>query len=85
MVMPSVGVKWEMTDKWKRFLADEIESCVQPEHKPLLLSYTQGIEEAFFTVRKQLGYQADVVEIISDFAGNFAVHLNSQKTYETTW
>jgi hypothetical protein len=85
MVMPSVGVKWEMTDKWKRFLADEIKSRVQPEHKPLLLSYTQGIEEAFFTARKQLGYQADVVEIISDFAGNLAVHLNSQKTYETTW
>ncbi|MBW4624712.1 MAG: hypothetical protein KME49_04160 [Brasilonema octagenarum HA4186-MV1] len=77
MVMPSVGVKWEMTDKWKRFLVDEIESRVQLEHKPLLLHYTQGMEEAFFAARKQLGYQGDVVEVISDFAGNLAVHLNS--------
>ncbi|NMG21255.1 hypothetical protein [Brasilonema bromeliae] len=85
MVMPSVGVKWEMTDKWKRFLADEIESRVQLEHKPLLLHYTQGMEEAFFAARKQLGYQGDVVEVISEFAGNLAVHLNSENAYETMW
>ncbi len=42
MVMSSVGVEWEMTDQWKRLLVDEIESRVQPEHKPLLLNYTQS-------------------------------------------
>jgi hypothetical protein len=55
MVMPIVEVKWEMIDKWKQLLIDEIESYVQPEQKHLLLNYTQGMEQAFFEARKRLG------------------------------
>ncbi len=66
MVMPSVGVSWEMTHQWLRLLVDEIESRVPPEHKLLLLSYTQPLEEAFFVARKRLGHQNDMIEIPSD-------------------
>ncbi|MGI8499536.1 MAG: hypothetical protein ACR2LR_00120 [Hassallia sp.] len=77
MVMPSVGVKWEMIDKWKRLLVDEIESCVQFEHKLLLLNYTQGMEQAFFEARKRLGGQGQMIKIPSDLRENLAFHLNS--------
>ncbi|MDF5733766.1 MAG: hypothetical protein PUP92_38790 [Rhizonema sp. PD38] len=63
MVMPSVGVEWRMIDQWKRLLADEIESCVSPEHKPLLLNYTRSMEEEFFAARKSLGNLGDTIEI----------------------
>jgi hypothetical protein len=68
MVMPSVGVAWEMIDKWKRILVNEIESRVQLEHQPLLLNYTQGMEELFFQERKRLGYQDDITKISSNLA-----------------
>ncbi|KYC43054.1 hypothetical protein WA1_13210 [Scytonema hofmannii PCC 7110] len=61
MVMPSVGVEWEMTNQWKRQLVDEIENRVQPEQKPLLLNYTQGMESAFFAARQRLGHPSDIV------------------------
>jgi len=76
MVMPSVGVKWEMIDKWKRLLVDEIENCVQFEHKLLLLNYTQGMEQAFFEARKRLGDQGEMIKIPSDLQEKLAFHLN---------
>ncbi|NMG10836.1 hypothetical protein [Brasilonema sp. UFV-L1] len=85
MVMQSVGVKWEMTNKWKQLLADEIENRLQPEHKPLLLNYTQSMEEAFFAARKRLGCQVDIVEISSEYKENLTVHLSSQDSYNTVW
>ncbi|MDF5719957.1 MAG: hypothetical protein PUP91_05610 [Rhizonema sp. PD37] len=63
MVMPSVGVEWRMIDQWKRLLADEIESRVTPEQKPLLLNYTRSMEEEFFAARKSLGNFGDTIEI----------------------
>ncbi|NJM71111.1 MAG: hypothetical protein HC862_13250 [Scytonema sp. RU_4_4] len=81
MVMPNVGVKWEMTDKWKRELVNEIESRVQPEHKLLLQSYIQGMEQAFLAVRKHLGYQDDIIEVLSDLGQNLTVHAHSQNPY----
>ncbi|MGH8002722.1 MAG: hypothetical protein ACREPR_25630 [Brasilonema sp.] len=75
MVMPSVGVKWEITEKWKRLLVDEIESRVQPEHKFLLQNYTQDLEQAFFAVRKHLDHQGDIVEVLSDLGENLTVHI----------
>lgn len=77
MVMPSVGVKWEMIEKWKRLLVDEIESCVQLEQKELLLNYTQGMEQAFFEARKRLGDQGQMIKIPSDPRENLTFHLNS--------
>lgn len=77
MVMPSVGVKWEMIDKWKRLLVDEIESCVQFEHKLFLLNYTQGMEQAFFEARKRLGDQGEIIKMPSDLRENLAFHFNS--------
>ena len=77
MVMPSVGVKWGIIDKWKRLLVDEIESRVQFEHKLLLLNYTQGMEQAFFEARKRLGDQGEMIKIPSDLRENLAFHLNS--------
>jgi hypothetical protein len=77
MVMPSVGVKWEMIDKWKRLLVDEIESCVQPEQKLLLLNYTQAMEQAFFEARKRLGHQGEMIKIPSEFGENLIFHLSS--------
>jgi hypothetical protein len=82
MVMPTVGVQWEMTDKGKRLLIDEIESRLQPEKKSLLLNYVQGIEEAFFLERKRLGYQGNMIEIPSDLGENLALHSNSQNNYD---
>lgn len=78
MVMPSVGVEWKMIDKWKRLLTHEIESRVTPEHKPLLLSYTQGMEEEFFAARKSLGHLGDIIEMPSDLKQNPISHLNSK-------
>ncbi|MDF5718473.1 MAG: hypothetical protein PUP93_32565 [Rhizonema sp. NSF051] len=63
MVMPSVGVEWRMIDQWKRLLADEIESRVSPEHKPLLLNYTRSMEEEFFAARKSLGNLGGTIEM----------------------
>lgn len=80
MVLPSVGVEWEMTDKWKRLLTDEIISRVQPEHKPLLLNYTQGMEQAFFDARKRLGHQGEMIEIPSN-EENLTFHVNHKTVY----
>ncbi len=52
-----------MIDQWKRLLADEIESRVSPEHKPLLLNYTRSMEEEFFAARKSLGNLGDTIEM----------------------
>jgi hypothetical protein len=68
MVMPSVGVAWEMIDKWRSVLVDEIESRVHLEHQPLLLNYTQGMEQAFFEERKRLGHQDGMITIPSNLA-----------------
>ncbi|KYC38488.1 hypothetical protein WA1_35450 [Scytonema hofmannii PCC 7110] len=81
MVMPSVGVKWEMTNQWKRQLVDEIESRVPPEQKPLLLNYTQGMESAFFAARQRLGHPGDIIEIPSEFGDNLIIHINSQSSF----
>jgi hypothetical protein len=76
MVMPSVGVKWEMIDKWKRLLVDEIESSVHLEHKLLLLNYTQGMEQAFFEARKRLGDQGQMIKIPPEPQENLSFHVN---------
>ncbi|MUG98455.1 hypothetical protein F7734_41635 [Scytonema sp. UIC 10036] len=81
MVMPNVGVEWEMTNKWKRQLVDEIESRVQPEQKPLLLNYTQGMESAFFAARQRLGHPGDIIEVPSGFGDNLIIHVNSQNPF----
>ncbi|MCV3215891.1 hypothetical protein OGM63_20665 [Plectonema radiosum NIES-515] len=77
MVMPSVGVKWEMIDKWKRLLIDEIESCVKLEHKLLLLDYTQGMEQAFFEARRRLGDRGEMIKIPSELGENLTFNFNS--------
>ncbi len=77
MVMPSVGVKWEMIDKWKQLLIDQIESYVQPEKRHLLLNYTQGMEEAFFEARKRLEDSGEMVKIPSDIRENLTFDLIS--------
>jgi hypothetical protein len=77
MVMPSVGVKWEMIDKWKRVLIDEIENYLYPEEKNLLLNYTQGMEQAFFEARRRLGDSGEMIKIPSDLGQNLTFHFNS--------
>ncbi|MBD2607751.1 hypothetical protein H6G81_25285 [Scytonema hofmannii FACHB-248] len=76
MVMPTVGVKWEMIDKWKQLLIDEIESYVQPEEKHLLLNYTQGMEQAFFEARNQLSDSGKIVKF-SYIRENLSFDVNS--------
>jgi hypothetical protein len=64
MVMPSVGVAWELMNKSKRLLVDEILSRVPSKPSTLLLNYTQGMEEAFFNARKQLGEcNSDIIKM----------------------
>jgi hypothetical protein len=82
MVMPSVGVQWEMMDRWKRLLVDEIENRVQPEHKPLLQNYIHGMEEAFFAERQRLGYQGNAIEIPSNLGENLAFHSHSRNSHD---
>lgn len=62
MVLPSVGVKWDMTHKWLRLLLDEIESRVLPEDHPIVLKYIQGVESAFFAARQSLGDHSSIIE-----------------------
>jgi hypothetical protein len=82
MVLPSVGVAWEMTDRGKKVLMNEIESNVQPQHKFLLLSYIQGLEEAFFKMRKQLGYKSDIIQRALHPAENRIVHIKAENNYQ---
>jgi hypothetical protein len=77
MVMPSVGAQWEMIDQGKRLLIEEIESRVQPENKPLLLNYTEGMQEEFFQTRKDLGHHGELIKVPSDFAGNLTFNVHS--------
>jgi hypothetical protein len=77
MVMPSVGVKWEMIDKWKQVLIDEIENYVHPEEKHLLLNYTQGMEQAFFEARRHLGDSGKIVKFSYNIRDNLSFDLNS--------
>ena len=75
MVMPSVGVEL------KRLLTDEIISRVQPEHKPLFLNYTQGMEQAFFDARKRLGHQGEMIEIPSELKEKLTFKVNHEAVY----
>ncbi len=47
MVMEKVEVKWGVLQKWNQILIDEIINRVKPEHKTILLPYTQGMQKAF--------------------------------------
>jgi hypothetical protein len=71
MVLPSVGVKWDMTHKWLRLLFDEIESRLMPEDQPIVLNYIQGTESAFFAVRQSLGDDTDIAIDLRKIAGLF--------------
>lgn len=57
MVLPSVEVKWEMTQKWNQLLMDEILRRVTPEQKRFLLPYTEGFQEAFLKERGRFEIQ----------------------------
>lgn len=47
MVMEKVEVKWGLLQKWNQILMDEVINRVKPEHKTILLPYTQGMQKAF--------------------------------------
>jgi hypothetical protein len=47
MVMEKAEVKWGVLQKWNQLLMDEVISRVNPEHKAILLPYTQGMQKAF--------------------------------------
>jgi hypothetical protein len=63
MVLPSVGVVWELVNKSKQLLVDEILSRVASKPSTLLLNYTQGMEEVFFNARKQMGESGEVIKM----------------------
>ena len=63
MVMPNVGVRWEMIDKSKQMLFEEIEKRISPKYKPLLLNYTQNIEAEFYHMRKEMCQKDELVEV----------------------
>ncbi|NJP12604.1 MAG: hypothetical protein HC866_26665 [Leptolyngbyaceae cyanobacterium RU_5_1] len=61
MVLPSVGVQWEMTELWTQVLTDEVIRRIEPSRRkhvlPYVLPYTSGIEDAFLAARIQLDTQ----------------------------
>lgn len=65
MVMPNVGVRWEMIDKSKQMLFEQIEKRTSPKHKSLLRNCAQDIEAEFYHMRKQMCQKDELVEIPS--------------------
>lgn len=55
MVMTSVDVKWEMTEKWSEILNDEILRRLTTQQQQMLLPYTKGMQKAFYNRRKSFG------------------------------
>ena len=50
-VMPTVGVSWELSKFWSKVLEEEIHSRLTSSQKELLLTYTQGLHQAFIKKR----------------------------------
>lgn len=54
MVFPSVDVTWELVEQMLRLLMDELMECVQPQHKKLLLPYTQAMQQLFSNIEQKM-------------------------------
>lgn len=61
MVMPSVDVKWEMTEIWTQVLTDEMLSRLSPQQQEMLLPYTQGMQKVFYERRQSFGFNEEAV------------------------
>ncbi|MBF1999969.1 MAG: hypothetical protein IGS38_04560 [Synechococcales cyanobacterium M58_A2018_015] len=55
MVMTRVGVPWEMTLRWNRYLMNEVLQRTSDSQRQIVLPYTQNIEQAFYRVRSRFG------------------------------
>jgi hypothetical protein len=55
MVLPSVEVKWELTQQMIQLLIDEIKARVTPAQKELLMPYTQALQRLFSNPEMKAG------------------------------
>lgn len=54
MVLPSIGVKWELVVTWTQIFADEMLSQVELSQQPYVLPYIEGIQQIFLNARTKL-------------------------------
>lgn len=54
MVLPSVGVKWELVATWTQIFADEMLRRIEVSQQPHVLPYTDGIQQIFLNARAEL-------------------------------
>jgi hypothetical protein len=54
MVFPSVDVTWELVEQMLGLLMDELMERVQPQHKKLLLPYTQAMQKLFSNIDQKM-------------------------------
>jgi hypothetical protein len=56
MVFPSVDVTWELVEQMLGLLVDELMNRLQPEQKPLLMPYTQAMQQLFSNPEKKFDF-----------------------------
>ncbi|NJP10037.1 MAG: hypothetical protein HC866_11605 [Leptolyngbyaceae cyanobacterium RU_5_1] len=54
MVLPGVGVKWEMMELWTQVLATELLRHIKPSQQPYIRTYTTSMHQIFLKARTQL-------------------------------
>lgn len=64
MVMESVHVPWELTEKWLQVLTEELLIRCTPEQQQILLPYTQVMKKVFIEQRHRLGFRDSTVAAI---------------------
>ncbi len=64
MVMESVHVPWELTEKWLQVLTEELLIRCTPAQQQILLPYTQVMEQVFIEQRHRLGFRDSTVAAI---------------------
>jgi Phycobilisome protein len=47
MVFPSIGVTWQLVRQMLQLLVDELIARLEPEHKSIVLPYTQAMQQLF--------------------------------------
>jgi hypothetical protein len=53
MVFPSVDVTWQLVEQMLQLLVDELLKLVPPQHKNLLLPYTQSMQQIFLNADRK--------------------------------
>jgi hypothetical protein len=56
MVFPSVDVTWELVEQMLGLLVDELMNRLKPEQKPLLMPYTQAMQQLFSNPEKKFDF-----------------------------